>query len=64
MVKNFIEKTNFHLINGADKYQGLWTRLIKNQKSVTDYAIISENNQGSITEMVIDEDRVMAHTGQ
>ena len=34
MFENLIEKKTFQLINGSDKYQGLWTRTIENQKSV------------------------------
>ena len=53
------KKENLKILNNNKNAKGTWTRIEGNCKSVIDYILISAENEKSITEVYIDEEKMI-----
>ena len=61
LFRNLIDETNTIILNSSSKCSGLWTRVnTKNplERSILDYAIVSQNLSDSILSMTIDDQQL------
>ena len=56
----FIKKYNLQLVNAHEKTEGLWTRVMNNERSVIDYIIIDKDDSQYVTNCIIDEKKELA----
>ena len=56
-------RSSVQIVNAESNYEGLWTRIEGDQKSVIDYVIVTEGDTKLIQKMEIDEARkILPHT--
>ena len=53
------KKLDLSVVNGEDMCKGLWTRILKDQKSILDYMIVKKRDIPHVSQMVIDENKVV-----
>ena len=53
-----IKKHEFTILNRHCKCKGIWTRIEGEQRSVIDYAVVSEGDEDHLNEMIIDENKI------
>ena len=51
------------ILNKIDKCQGKWTRVEKECRSILDYVLVKEQDEGALSSMVIDEEKNFAPSG-
>ena len=57
MLKEFIEKHELKIMNASSLCEGIWTRVVGENKSVIDYVIVAQEEEKLVKAMCIDEER-------
>ena len=57
---HMLKSNKLFLLNGSEKCKGLWTRTEGDTKSILDYITVNQEDEGAVTEMLIDEGRKYA----
>ena len=59
VLMNMCKKCDLTILNGEDICQGTWTRIQKDKKSVLDYMLIKKKDLSLVSNMVIDENKIL-----